>query len=1202
MNQPLDPFAIPLDGIHLIEASAGTGKTYTLTTLFIRLLLEKQLRVDEILVVTFTEAATKELRERIRRRLYEVLRTYIEHTSVDKELHKFLQFYPNSLEIIKQLTEALHNFDEAAIFTIHGFCLRVLRDHAFESGVLFNTELITDQSDLLQEIVEDFWRQHFYQASPLFVDYARNKGYKTPTKLLEVLGNGQYLGKSFLKIIPQLEVKNVSEKEFMDIFAKTQRLWQTHAAAIEALLLKDTQLNANKYRKTSIPQWCQALTDYFNQTIPSMELPEKFEQLTASKLASSVKKGKNPPQHLFFDESERFLAQQQLLENAFQEYLLALKYKLFTVAKNALTRKKQQFNVQSYDDLLLSVERALTTDNFLAQRLRQHYPVALIDEFQDTDPVQYQIFRQIYADDPTLFFIGDPKQAIYGFRGADIFTYMEARLHANQRHTLTINRRSEGQLLHAINTLFTQVNEPFIFADIPYQMATAVPKLQLYLTGQPVPPMVVWFVSRMQAGFDPQKPINKEWAKDNLPLAVAYEIAQLLTLAQRGEAVIGNRPLAAGDIAILVDTNERARLMQKVLTPLNIPSVLYSRENLFNSPEMAEITQILMAVAEPQDEALMKAALATTLMGWTSDELYRLSDEHSVTTSSRKGDSALSDKRGVGKKSDESYSWHKPWYRFQKYHALWQNTGFIQMFRALLVEQHIPERLLRYPDGERRLTNVLHIAEVLHQAASRDNLSIDGLNTWLAEQRQQAQAEVDDERQLRLESDDLRVKIITIHKSKGLEYPIVFCPFIWEGKLRTADSQQFVFHDNGGLTLDLGSPTQENHRQQALLEERAEKLRLFYVAITRAQYRCYLVWGAFRDAANSPLAHLLYPQMDWEQADDDTLQQTLQTVTDKNRSAWQITSLPTKKTTYPRVFPGNTPLRARQFNHIIDTQWQVASFTGLTAAAPVIEVAERPDYDELLTVRPSTTTTVVAERRTIFDFPASAKAGVFIHALFEHLDFSQPQPDVIGQQLDKFGYDKAWLEVIRDFVSTVVATPLDPQRPGLTLACIHREARLNEWEFYYPLHHLTAANLQAILAKNYAEFADFTHIRLEFAPVQGFMKGFIDMIFHYQERYYIVDYKSNFLGTTASAYHRDLLRSVMAHENYFLQYLIYTVALHRYLRTRLPDYRYEQHFGGVYYLFLRGMNPEWGPDYGVYRDVPAASLIYALSDYFSTIQ
>ncbi|OQW93259.1 MAG: exodeoxyribonuclease V subunit beta [Beggiatoa sp. IS2] len=1182
MNQPLDPFAISLNGIHLIEASAGTGKTYTLTTLFIRLLLEKQLRVDEILVVTFTEAATKELRERIRRRLHEVLRTFEEQTSSDKELCKFLQSYPNHQEIIKLLIEALHNFDESAIFTIHGFCLRVLRDHAFESGVLFDTKLISDQSDFLQEIVGDFWRQHFYQASPLFVNYALENGYDTPDSLLAVLGNGQYLGKSFLKIIPQLDVINVSETTFLDIFAQTQQFWQVNAADIETLLLADTHLNANKYRKTSIPQWCQTLTSYFNQAIPSMNLPEKFEQFTTQKLANSVKKGKTPPQHLFFDLCEKFLTQQQIVENGFYEHLLALKYKLFTVVKNALMLKKQQFNVQSYDDLLLNVGRALSTENLLAQRLYHRYPVALIDEFQDTDPVQYQIFKQIYAHNPTLFFIGDPKQAIYSFRGADIFTYMSAHRHANQQHTLTINHRSEEKLLRAINILFTQVERPFIFADIPYPLATAIPKSQLRLENQQFSPLTIWFVSRAQAELDLNKPIPKKLAEKSIPLAVAYEIARLLTLAQRRQAFIGNRPLTAGDIAILVDTNDRARFMQKTLTSLNIPSVLYSRENLFNSPEIAEIAKILMAVAQPQDESLMKAALATEIVGWTSSDLYEMSNDQKIDT------------------------WKKQLYKFQKYHTLWQNIGFMQMFRTLLTEQQVSERLLRYPDGERRLTNVLHAAEILHQAIVHDNLSIDGLNTWLMQQRLQAQTEVDDERQLRLESDDQRIKIITIHKSKGLEYPIVFCPFIWEGRLRTEKSQQFTFHDaEGNVTLDLGSPLQETHRQQALLEELAEKLRLFYVAITRAQYRCYLVWGAFRDAATSALAHLLYSHLnsEFEQADDEILWKTLHTLTLQSDESLQVMLLPTEKTAYQRSFESDMPLRAREFTRIINTEWHVSSFTALTAAAHA-EVAERPDYDEWLAIRP--TTPVVSARKTIFDFPQGAKAGVFVHAVFEHLDFLQPQQEVIKQQLNRFGYDEAeWLEVLSDFITAVLTTPLDPRQPALNLEQIWREVRLNEWEFYYPLRRITAAGLQTVLAQHHAGFADLTALetstRLEFAPVRGFMRGFIDMIFQYQGRFYLVDYKSNFLGTTPAAYHRDSLRAVMTRENYFLQYLIYTVALHRYLGTRLPNYRYKQHFGGIFYLFVRGMNPKWGTDYGIYRDLPAANLIAELSDYFSPI-
>ncbi len=1166
--EKLEPLSAPLQGTHLIEASAGTGKTYTMTTLFVRLILEENLTVDHILVVTFTEAATEELRDRIRRRLREALTAFQQGSSQDEVLAGLMRQCADHQDAIFRLTNALRGFDEAAIFTIHSFCRQMLQDNAFESGVLFDAELVSDQSHLLREIVEDFWRQHFYETSSLFITYALENNFNHPTQLLHVLKNGQYVGQPFLNIIPQQDIPRTDAQElaFYTAFSETRKTWLSQATDVEDLLLNDKGLNRNKYRTKSIAIWCKGLDHFLNAPQMSITLPDKFVKFTPGELAQCVKKNKLPPQHDFFGLCEKLLDCQQVLSERFQQYLLALKLKLFQAAERELAHKKQQQHIQSFDDLLINLHQALKGENAdnLARLIRKKYHAALIDEFQDTDPVQYEIFRKIYGDNKrTLFLIGDPKQAIYSFRGADIFTYMAACHDAKHRYTLAINWRSEPDLISGVNLLFEKAVHPFIFKDIPFQAVQASPEpvasqTRLKIENKYLPPLQLWFVSRDRAECSSDKPINKSWAKQHIPFSVAYEIARLLILGQQEQALIGDKPLVAGDIAVLVRTNTQARLMQKALTQLQIPSVLYSRESLFSSSEVMEVERVLFAVAEPTNEALIKAALTTDMLGVFGNDLHNL--------------------------IEDELAWHERLNHFQRYHFLWRKFGFIQMYRDLLSKENVSERLLKLMDGERRLTNVLHIAEVLQQAAVQQKLGISALCQWLSRQRyQQGENEAE---QLRLESDEKRVKIVTIHKSKGLEYPIVFCPFVWDGYLHNSKGEQFTFHDDKDkLTLDLGSLEQEQHRKQALEEERAENLRLFYVAVTRAKHRCYLIWGAFKDVQTSALAHLLHPGVEIDKTDDATLWHQLQVFAHQNSHALQISRLPIDKTSYHRPQEAAVQLKSRSFLGKINKTWKVSSFTSLSSSAHSIEAADQPDYDGTPSIRFAR----YSDENHIFSFPRGARAGSFMHKLFELLDFQEPDLDLIPQQLLNFGYNaKRWQAVITTLVENVLTTPLEPERQDFTLSHIRFDKRLNELEFYYPLAQITSSGLKNIFAKS----------RFTFSPMRGFMKGYIDMVFEYEGRYYLVDYKSNMLGIQQQNYHHSYLAPVMARDGYILQYHLYVVALHRYLSSRLPNYHYETHFGGVYYLFLRGMNLSSGADYGIYRDKPPVALINRLSAYF----
>lgn len=1210
---PIDPVNVNLNGINLIEASAGTGKTYTIAILFVRLVLEAHIPVDKILVVTFTEAATGELRDRIRKRLAETLVAFKQGYSEDELLQKLLQKYPQHDEAISYLKLAIRGFDEAAIYTIHSFCRRTLQDNAFESGILFELELIKDQKNLLKQIVEDFWRQHIYPANSLFISYLLGGVCENPDKLMNIIDNGKLIGQPFLRIEPaQINVPDATlyEQQFINSFQEAKVLWQAEKQNILKLLLESKDLKANIYKKNSIPNWFDELTGFF-ANLPNVYLPKNFIKFTPENLQKATKKAGNPPSHPFFNLCEQLISAQAILvgqdnSGIYDKQFLDLKLKLFSQADNMLQQRKIQLQVQSFDDLLIGVYNGLTSyfGEALAASIRRKYQAALIDEFQDTDPVQYQIFHQVYAsqENPILFFIGDPKQAIYSFRGADIFAYIDAYRHAQSHHTLNTNWRSENKLIYAINHLFSysKANNPFLFEEIPFHPVNPPQNqqksTQLIIQNKAQAPLQLWLVKREQFDVDASKPISKEAADKFVPNMVASEIARLLNLALHNEAYIqkiedngeiDKKPIEAGDIAILVRTNDQARQLQQILRSQQIPSVIYSQDSLFETVEMIEIYRILRAIAEPHQEGLIKAALTTDIFGLTGSELQEII-EHEQT-------------------------WSKYLKRLHYYNFIWQQQGFIQMFRALLRQEQVAARLLKFSDGERRLTNVLHGGEVLQQAAMQNKLGIHALCHWLGQQQQDDSAE-NEELQLRLESDEKRVKIVTIHKSKGLEYPIVFCPYIWDGKLRSAKAKQFIFHDEKGQRiLDIGSEQKEIHLESALLEEQAENLRLFYVAVTRAKHRCYLLWGNFIGAGTSPLAHLLHSHIDsktFSSVNDASLEHDIHQVIQSSENTIALSEILTKPVLYQRQAESELQLTVRDFMGKINKSWRVSSFSALTAhKINNTDMTERPDHDELTQVKLAPSLDMIADNEpSIFDFPRGANAGIFLHTLFEKIDFTSDSENLakrLEYQISNAGYDnEQWHSILLKFLQDVLQTPLRAENPQFTLNNISKDKRLDELEFYYSLNPIRPHDIQAIFQQHAQSMAiplNTQFNRLEFSPVQGLLKGYIDMVFEFEGKFYIVDYKTHFLGAQPNYYQFEQLNDVVQRERYLLQYHLYTVALHRYLSLRLPNYDYAQHFGGVFYLFVRGMRPDW-QQMGVFYDMPSQDLILALSDVFGLMK
>ena len=1193
----------PLKGTILIEASAGTGKTYTISGLFLRLILEKSLSVNEILVVTFTRAATGELRDRIRNNLREALEAFSLGCSDDEFFNALINKYKNREEILKRVNEALRDFDEASVFTIHGFCQKILRENAFECGSFFDTELISDQGPLIQEIIEDFWREHFYKGTPLFVHYAINK--YSPETFLRLAR--KFSAQPFFRIIPQGDFSETHglEKEFKEIFVQTRHTWKTSKDEIEKLLTTHGGLNRKSYSINTIEYLINCLGHYLRSDGNNPILFDKFEMLTKTGIEKATKKNHEPPSHQFFELCEKLKQKQEALCRIFDQNILRLKRTLFDYLQEELSKRKQRQNLQSFDDLLTKFREALEGKGgeAVAKALRAKYRAALIDEFQDTDPVQYAIFTNVFRNaNQNLFLIGDPKQAIYSFRGADVFAYLEATGQVDSRYTLKENRRSTPDLITAINTVFSKRTPPFVFGEISFKPAAAAKTpLQepLRVKNKSGPPLQCWFLdaSTLDSGMvtGKQKFIKKSAAAGIIMRALGTEIAHILSLGEQNKALIGKRPIKEGDIAVLVRTNREAAFVQQGLVEFNIPTVIYSTSNLFDSYEAVEMERVLWGIAEPDNEKLLKAALATDIFGFSGEKIENL--------------------------MEDEIEWERWLNKFNQYHEMWSERNFIRMFRYLISKEDVRTRLLSFSDGERRLTNLLHLSEVLHQVAMEKKLGVTSLLKWLSEQRNPDLPRLE-EHQLRLESDEYAVKVVTIHKSKGLEYPIIFCPFLWAGSKLRNSKDHFIFHDeenNRKLTLDLGSEGHGGHRRLAEREILAENLRLLYVALTRAKNRCYIVWGRFNGAGTAAMTYLLHQQREMRKEDivdimessfkklsDNDIVESLKKLEQDSAGTICVQQMPwgEEKVYFPakRI---EEELCYRKFSRNIDRGWKIASFTSLVAdqkyeeQPPYSSAMDLPDYDE-----ESWGEKIVEDKLTgIFAFPRGAKAGRFMHDIFEHLDFSEKDTSLrkklVTEKLREYGFELTWQETIYEMIQKVLSVPLHPGRKDFTLSVIDEKDKVNELEFYFPLQPISREKLKRIFLEygglKLSEGFPGLIEKLHFLPFRGFMKGFIDLVFRFEEDFYLVDWKSNFLGSKVDDYGPEELTEVMNKKFYILQYHLYTVAFNQYLIRRLPGYSYKKHFGGIYYIFLRGIDPEKSPEFGIYRAKPSEELIDELS-------
>ncbi|MGJ7457796.1 exodeoxyribonuclease V subunit beta [Halomonas sp. RA08-2] len=1330
----LDPIHLPLTGSRLIEASAGTGKTFTIALLYVRLVLgprddadaesfPRALTPPEILVVTFTNAATRELRDRIRARLVEAADAFQEAANAKDEAPEadrrggpmpgVRSTAPNGLAMdgqhrtcersgtrersrasvapregftapprrsaagsassgngltgdlfaqpaagnsstesvpsdpllalrdsyprerwpacARRLQLAAEWMDEAAVSTIHSWCHRMLREHAFESGSLFSLEMNLDQSELELEVARDYWRSFYYalDAEALAVV---TRYWETPDALAEDVRRLQGDADLLPDAPPPAGALAAMQAERTRMLASLKAPWPAWLDDLSEALETGAAAKAFDQRKLnskSRADWLAKLRDWAED--PELATPAltdtAWKRLTPEGIAEIWKQGE-PLDHPALRALAELPSQLDALPDAHAD-LLAHAVRWTAERRERMQQRRAELGP---DDLLERLDRAFAgpSGEALAAHVRRQFPVALVDEFQDTDPVQYRLFDHVYrlaeAPDPdapsAVLLIGDPKQAIYAFRGADIHTYLQARRDTAGRHvTLGTNFRSSTVMVEAVNRVFRFAEShpagrgAFLFrspqGDNPVPFVTVKAKGRkdaLNRDGTPLPAMTLWHLTSEHPASDKAEGPSEELTKGayfkEMAARCATRMAELLREGQQGRTGFSEpgkpfRALKPSDLAVLVNNAGEAKAIRGALLQRGIKSVYLSdKEGVFEAPAALQLEVWLAACAEPDSERRLHAALAMPSLGMGLNELDAL--QH------------------------DELAWEERVLQFRAYHRQWQRQGVLPMLHRLLADFAVPTRLLKSASGERHLTDLLHLGELLQQASAE----LDGehaLLRHLSEARTHPPAQADTHR-LRLESDADLVQVITIHKSKGLEYPLVFLPFICAFREKKAGDLPLTWHDDQGRR-HLSLAPDETVLARADDERLGEDLRKLYVALTRARHATWLGIAPLKGLERSAIGQVLTAGAPL--SPDGLLDALFPLAQGAAETELHVAPAPEPGDLMVPVETNGEALReALTPTRRAREHWWISSYSALRRGGERIggeSIGGGGDEPESgLLTEPETALEATAREMSdepqdpaqnaqptsdasLHRFPRGPAAGTFLHGLLEWAGregFARlaADPERLDDTLARRANLRGWRERIpalqawlRGLLASDLPVPNAPEGKvsPLRLERLESAHYQVELEFWFAAHKVDTTRLDALVSAH--TLGGAARPALESDRLNGMLKGFIDLVVEHEGRFYVLDWKSNHLGRDDDAYSEAAMAEAVREKRYDLQYCLYLLALHRLLRSRLPDYDIDRHLGGALYVFLRGQH---APSRGVHCERPSRELIEALDALF----
>jgi exodeoxyribonuclease V beta subunit len=1234
-----DPLQMPLSGVHSIAASAGTGKTFTITTLYLRLLLEGGCSADQILVTTFTEAATSELRDRLRGRLngaLQLLRSFPEHADAegavelgqtDGQLVQLLEQggawdEDSASRVVERIEDALLSFDQAPVFTIHGFCSRVLQELVFESGTRFNVELVSSLDAQIQEGIGDFVAQSWTVEDSLIERWLPLTG-TLYAKIQKVAA--KVMDNPSLEIVP--DGGDLDELLHSDFLTSAERLlnqlaevWLEQKDSVRALI--DTAMLNGVLNKTSyktVDQIDKSVA-FIDSLVDSRSLAEftwkndkldgDQKRLTQDGLEAGTKKEfrGSTPEHSAFsllqeiaDLSREFSKRQQEVETR----LLA---RAGQFVRDHVAKRRAERGIMSFGDLLHKVDEALDgrQKDLLLDGLREKYRVALVDEFQDTDPVQYRIFSRVFREaaeipdpevDRAFIMIGDPKQSIYRFRGADLAAYLEAERQtpAEHRHNMGTNWRSDRSLVKSVQAVFDSVSNPFLNQDIP------LPQVDAHYDDRfrPGPAMSVSLIPRPEYQ-NADKAMSRTAALD---ATVQWLVDDVISqLQSEDEICTGDdewRRLEPSDIAVLCRAGRELRTIQQALADRGVASVMQTDESVFESGEAESVLHVLRAVHNTTSLAYLFNALQTPVFGQNAEQLNSLRDD-----------------------SDRLSHFVE---RLQEWSTLWQRDGFIVMWRRLLGDEGTIARLAGQITGERQITNYLHLGELLHRQAASAHAGPDELMRWF-EQMVSQKSKGDDDALLRLETDSAAVQLCTIHRSKGLEYSIVYCPTLWS--IRKWEDPVVVMSRtglDGELSvpqIDVGSELLPIRQSEDQKESEAEDRRLLYVALTRAKHQCHIYWTAAANAGNSALGQILLGDLP-ENSSDDQLERRLREWVNGfgiDRATVRSGSSLSQRNSglrYERQQRTDDELTARPIRRQMISAVSQTSFTALASSAHgriVDDIVDRDSVSMSAHGEAGTPVSSGTEEVPLATMPGGRLVGDVVHSVLEHAlktgdvfeashaEVLQYVTRLLEPAMERMQLEPRWLQPLAATLTTCLAETLALGQDECCLTKIGPRSLAAEVPFLLRLGGTAEFSTKKIAAAFESSSDSLLQsygrrVRaMSVSGLQGFLAGFVDLVFESNGKWFIADYKTNFLGPNWSDYAAERLESAMIEHDYLLQAAIYSVAVGRLLTQRLPSFDLERDFGGCVYLYLRGFPTDGPPETGIWHYRPPAEFVKALSD------
>ncbi len=1163
------PFQLPLEGLHLIEASAGTGKTWTLMVLYLRQVLERQRMPDSILAVTFTNASAAELRRRIRAVLSDAEATLragqpVSVTGITDEdlLAALLKHYVDDEERHAKrslLRAALSGFDRARIETIHGFCQRVLSDLAFGTGTDYASTLSEDS-----ESSRRAWLRHWFQArmdrEPVMLASRLHKRFVVPgrpgtfeLKYLDELARLADARPEDLTARPSSR-KNPDFSVAWSVYSEAASHWSRQWRHDREDVLM--QVGASKVGFKSKVHRSDSVTKAFaawDEWSIDGEVPKWLERFTPEVLATAWKGDAEFREIACWQAAARLVDAATELALTTAELEINLQQDLIEAARQELRQERIHRGELSFDDLLQNLRSATANPEF-TRRLAAQLPVMLIDEFQDTDPVQWTIFSQIFnagSDAQSLYLVGDPKQAIYSFRNADLHTYLHAASSDGiTTHRLQTNYRSQPVLVDAINQLYKAQDLPFVLPEVSFHPVAAGRRTGLDLTGAPL--TLRWI----------DRPGEKVMSSEVIGRAVVEDVADEI------HRMIETQDLSADRIAVLVRRKEEGRWVAAALRRYGVPAVIADQEPLFQTPVAGEIVLVLRALLHEDNRAALVAAMGTQLLGYTADEIRRLESDESFFSMLRRD--------------------------VRLWRQIWRRWGAFPLLQRIIKERQVPGRILAAPDGARLLTNLRHLMEILHAEQRRWATSPAALLAWFEERIRRDQLG-----ERRLATEAAAVEVVTMHKAKGLQWDVVFCPFLWSEKVRDAKDLLRFHHPDHGLTVQLmASPVSEAEQEAqaeakgySAVETEAEQARLLYVALTRARERCIVHLGASSGMAKKSAYAFFAPgyapaalaKMTDEQMANALLRVPERIVVERRDHPERLRrTLPSPVDSAPSVDP------VRQQHRAPATPWRRLSYSGL-ARTLALNSHEAP-----LSLRDESPDVPLAA------FPRGARVGDFFHYLFEHHLRGPLDLDVLQERLRSHGLsDSIEPASLARVFDQLRRTPI---AEGYSLTELTTDGQLPEASFLLPLASgFRPRDLSDAILKNGSPFwVDYGRQLkgLEEDRVAGFLTGSIDLVYCHQQKWGLVDYKSNHLGEQREDYGDDAMLSVMMSHHYLLQGLIYSVALLRMIRRRDPKSDPFEAFGGARFLFIRGADQ---PGYGVFQLPTERALLLALDRCFAGV-